>query len=276
MTGTLGVHSEVGQLRQTIVHRPGLELNRLTPGNCQELLFDDVLWAEKARQEHDAFTQILREHGVQVHHFDQLLTDVLSEQQPRAFVLDRLCTPELVGPTLSGPLRQLLQDADAAALAELLIGGVTRGDLSPMRAGSLRFQTLSLEDFVLAPLPNTLFQRDNSAWMYGGVSINPMAKAAGNASPCTAELSTPSTRSSGPRRSRSSTATTTARTSRRPAKAVTSTSWAVASCSSAWESAPPRWPRRSWPGSCSAPDRPRPCWPLSCLGRGRSCTWTPS
>lgn len=178
MTGTLGVHSEVGQLRQTIVHRPGLELNRLTPGNCQELLFDDVLWAEKARQEHDAFTQTLREHGVQVHHFDQLLTDVLSEQQPRAFVLDRLCTPELVGPTLSGPLRQLLQDADAAALAELLIGGVTRGDLSPMRAGSLRFQTLSLEDFVLAPLPNTLFQRDNSAWMYGGVSINPMAKAA--------------------------------------------------------------------------------------------------
>jgi arginine deiminase len=50
----LGGHSEVGQLRQAIVHRPGLELSRLTPANCDELLFDDVLWAERAREEHDA------------------------------------------------------------------------------------------------------------------------------------------------------------------------------------------------------------------------------
>jgi arginine deiminase len=178
MTGTLGVHSEVGQLRQAIVHRPGLELSRLTPGNCRDLLFDDVLWAERAREEHDAFTQVLREQGVTVHHFDQLLTEVLQSEAARAFVLDRLCTAELVGPALAGPLRGYCQDADAGTLAELLIGGVTRADLSPLRAGSLRLQSLALDEFVLAPLPNTLFQRDNSAWMYGGVSINPMAKAA--------------------------------------------------------------------------------------------------
>jgi len=178
MTGTLGVHSEVGQLRQAIVHRPGLELSRLTPGNCRDLLFDDVLWAERAREEHDAFTQVLREQGVTVHHFDQLLTEVLQSEAARAFVLDRLCTAGLVGPALAGPLRGYCQDADAGTLAELLIGGVTRADLSPLRAGSLRLQSLALDEFVLAPLPNTLFQRDNSAWMYGGVSINPMAKAA--------------------------------------------------------------------------------------------------
>ena len=178
MTGTLGVHSEVGQLRQAIVHRPGLELSRLTPGNCRDLLFDDVLWAERAREEHDAFTQVLREQGVTVHHFDQLLTEVLQSEAARAFVLDRLCTAALVGPALAGPLRGYCQDADAGTLAELLIGGVTRADLSPLRAGSLRLQSLALDGFVLAPLPNTLFQRDNSAWMYGGVSINPMAKAA--------------------------------------------------------------------------------------------------
>ena len=176
--GSLGVHSEVGQLRQVIVHRPGLELSRLTPTNCGSLLFDDILWADRARQEHDVFTQTLREQGVQVHYFDELLTTVLQNDEGRAFVLDRLCTPELVGPTLAAPLRQFCQDADARALAVLLIGGVTRADLSPLHTASLRWQTLALDDFVLTPLPNTLFQRDNSAWIFGGVTINPMAKAA--------------------------------------------------------------------------------------------------
>lgn len=178
MTFTLGVHSEVGQLRQAVIHRPGIELNRLTPANCDELLFDDVLWASKAREEHDFFAQALRDRGVAVHHFDTLLTETLQHPQARAFVLDRTCTPELVGPTLAGPLRQLADDADPATLAELLIGGVLRSDLSPLRVGSLRWQTLELDDFVLAPLPNTLFQRDNSAWVYSGVTVNPMAKAA--------------------------------------------------------------------------------------------------
>ena len=176
--GTLGVHSEVGPLRQAIVHRPGLELTRLTPTNCQELLFDDILWAERARTEHDVFVQTLRDQNVRVHYFDELLTTVLRSDEGRAFVLDRLCTPELAGPTLAAPLRAFCQDTDAELLAELLIGGVTRADLSPMRAESLRWQTLALDDFVLTPLPNTLFQRDNAAWMFGGVSINPMAKAA--------------------------------------------------------------------------------------------------
>ncbi len=178
MTRTLGVHSEVGKLREAIVHRPGLELSRLTPSNCEELLFDDVLWAAKAREEHDTFVQLLRDHDVTVHHFDVLLAQTLERPDARAFVLDRLFTAELVGPTLAGPLRALADDADAATLAELLIGGVTRSDLSPLKVRSLRWQTLDLDDFVLAPLPNTLFQRDNSAWIYGGVTINPMAKAA--------------------------------------------------------------------------------------------------
>lgn len=178
MNPTLGVHSEVGQLNRAVIHRPGLELSRLTPANCHELLFDDVLWAAKAREEHDVFADVLRGHGVEVHHFDTLLTETLEIAQARAFVLDRICTPEQVGPTLVGPLRRLADDVDAAHLAELLIGGVVRSDLSPLRVRSLRWQSLDLDDFVLTPLPNTLFQRDNSAWVYGGVTINPMAKAA--------------------------------------------------------------------------------------------------
>jgi arginine deiminase len=178
MNQSFGVHSEVGRLRRAIVHRPGLELSRLTPGNCDALLFDDVLWAAKAREEHDVFVQVLRERDVVVHHFHVLFAETLEIPEARAFVLDRTCSAEQVGPTLAGPLRELADGMDAAGLAELLIGGVTRSDLSPLRARSLRWQTLELDDFVLAPLPNTLFQRDNSAWVYGGVTINPMAKAA--------------------------------------------------------------------------------------------------
>jgi arginine deiminase len=178
MNQSFGVHSEVGRLRQAIVHRPGLELSRLTPSNCDALLFDDVLWAAKAREEHDAFAQALRDRDVTVHHFETLLSQTLEIPEARAFVLDRTCSAEQVGPTLAGPLRAFAEDVDAATLAELLVGGVTRADLSPLPVRSLRWRTLGLDDFVLAPLPNTLFQRDNSAWIYGGVTINPMAKPA--------------------------------------------------------------------------------------------------
>ncbi|MEO9138618.1 MAG: arginine deiminase [Jatrophihabitans sp.] len=178
MSHMLGVESEVGQLRQAIVHRPGLELTRLTPENCDELLFDDVLWADRAREEHDVFTQVLRDQGVSVHHFADLLAQTLALPEAKAFVLDRVCTIHRVGPTLTASLRALAEDLDCATLADLLIGGITKTDLSPLRAGSLRLQSLGADDFILPPVPNTLFQRDNSAWIYGGVSIHPMAKPA--------------------------------------------------------------------------------------------------
>src|ERR1022692_1437139 len=97
---TFNVQSEVGQLRQAIVHRPGLELSRLTPQNIGELLFDDVMWAKKAKEEHDAFAQSLRDRGVLVHYFGQLLAETLELPAGRAFVLDRICNPELLGPRL--------------------------------------------------------------------------------------------------------------------------------------------------------------------------------
>jgi arginine deiminase len=175
---SFSVQSEVGQLRQAIIHRPGLELSRLTPQNIQSLLFDDVLWASKAKEEHDVFAEILRDQGVQVHHFGQLLAETLERPEGRAFVLDRMCTPEILGPTLIDPLRELFDDLDGPRLAEYLIGGVLKADLRPLRAKSLKWDMLAADDFLLPPLPNHLFTRDNSAWVYGGVSMNPMAKPA--------------------------------------------------------------------------------------------------
>ena len=175
---TFSVQSEVGQLRQAIIHRPGLELSRLTPQNIGDLLFDDVLWAKKAKEEHDVFAEILRDHGVQVHYFGQLLAETLELPEGRAFVLDRVCTPAILGPALAGPLRELFEDLDGPRLAEYLVGGVLKADLRPLRAKSLKWDMLRADDFLLPPLPNHLFTRDNSAWVYGGVSMNPMAKPA--------------------------------------------------------------------------------------------------
>ena len=175
---TFNVQSEVGVLRQVIVHRPGLELSRLTPRNVGELLFDDVMWAKRAIEEHDAFTEALRDKGVTVHYFGELLGETLGLPEGRAFVLDRICTPETLGPNLVTPVRRLFDDLDGPALAEFLVGGVLKADLHPRHLHSLRWDMLRSDDFVLPPLPNHLFQRDNSCWVYGGVSINPMAKPA--------------------------------------------------------------------------------------------------
>jgi arginine deiminase len=175
---TFSVDSEVGQLRRAIIHRPGLELSRLTPDNIGALLFDDIVWASKAKTEHDAFAQALRDKGVEVHYYGQLLAETLELPEGRKFVLDRLCTPEILGPSLVAPIRRLFEDLDGQALAEYLVGGVLKADLHPQGAHSLTWDMLRADDFLLTPLPNHLFQRDNSCWIYGGVTINPMAKPA--------------------------------------------------------------------------------------------------
>ena len=172
------VQSEVGQLRRVIVHRPGLELARLTPSNIGDLLFDDVMWASKAKEEHDVFADVLRDQGVQVHHFGELLAETLQVPEGRAFVLDQVCTPEMVGPELVDELRRLTDDQDADDLAGYLIGGVLKADVRPLRSGSLKWEMLRADDFLLTPLPNHLFTRDNSCWVYGGVSVSQMAKPA--------------------------------------------------------------------------------------------------
>ncbi len=170
-----GVRSEVGVLREVVLHRPGLELERLTPGNVKGLLFDDVMWAERARQEHDAFAARLRAEGVVVHLFADLLATALEQPGARDFLGERLATATRFGPALDTPLRRLLDDADPGWLAQALVGGVLKRDLPAPAESSLLWESLREDDFLLSPLPNHLFQRDNVAVVYGGLSVNPMA-----------------------------------------------------------------------------------------------------
>ncbi len=171
------VDSEVGQLRTVLLHRPDPELRRLTPANHDRLLFDDVLWVKRARQEHDAFADALRERGVEVLLLGDLLRDVLGDPEGRAWVLDETVDDRNLGPVLAPAVREHLEALDDRALTEALIGGVTLTDLD-LAAPGLVGATIGPDDLVLDPLPNQYFTRDSSCWVYGGVVISSMAKPA--------------------------------------------------------------------------------------------------
>ena len=175
-----GAHSEVGKLRKVMVHRPELSLQRLTPTNHDDLLFDDVLWVERAQYEHDQFVQKMRNRGVEVYLFRDLLSEALAaSDEAKKRLIEVAVTEYTVGVSLVDEVRSTLDGMAPDALAKHLIGGLTVAeagvDLDEFRAFSL--PAAALDDtsaFILPPLPNTLFTRDSSCWIYGGVSINPM------------------------------------------------------------------------------------------------------
>jgi arginine deiminase len=172
-----GVHSEIGTLRRVMLHRPGRELKRLTPTNKDELLFDDVLWVKRARQEHDAFADTLADRGVEVLYFQELLAETLALQEGRERLIAGSLRAADVGVSLGAELAEWLASLDAQTLAETAIAGVTYEEL-PFSSGSLAALSADPAAFVLPPLPNHLFTRDTSAWIGAGVSINAMAKPA--------------------------------------------------------------------------------------------------
>ena len=174
------VDSEVGRLRQVILHRPGLELKRLTPDNAADLLFDDVLWVSRAQQEHDAFANALRSRGVTVHYYRDLFAQTLDNTAARDYILDRVFDSRWHGPLAADHLRAAVNGLDSPGLAGYLVGGITKREISELapEPKSIAFHSLDPDGFVLAPLPNLLYQRDTSCWIYGGVSINAMRRQA--------------------------------------------------------------------------------------------------
>ncbi|MFL6145215.1 MAG: arginine deiminase [Labedaea sp.] len=173
---TLGVHSEVGRLRKVMVHRPGLEHTRLTPSNAEELLFDDVLWVSRAKIEHDAFCEVMRERGIEVFHAERLLAEALVKPEVRDWVGSHILNEREIGITAAQRANDWVQTADPDSVAEFLIGGITKADVE--RDIGLGWELAEPTSMLLPPLPNFLFQRDPSCWIYDGVTINPMTKPA--------------------------------------------------------------------------------------------------
>ncbi|ENA35167.1 MULTISPECIES: arginine deiminase [Pseudomonas] len=173
----LGVHSEVGKLRKVLVCSPGLAHQRLTPSNCDDLLFDDVIWVNQAKRDHFDFVTKMRERGVEVLEMHNLLTETVKNPEALKWILDRKIVPNQVGIGLVNETRAWLESQEPRHLAEFLIGGVSGSDL-PDTSGSEMVKMfrdyLGHSSFVLPPLPNTQFTRDTTCWIYGGVTLNPM------------------------------------------------------------------------------------------------------
>jgi arginine deiminase len=156
-----------------MVHAPGREMARLTPANREALLFDDVLWVKQARVDHMTFVDALRERGVEVVIFRDLLVETLANPQARDWVLAKRISEDTVGVGLAEDLRAWATEAPAEVLADILIGGMNRAEL-PIPAAGVVAPMLGPQDFLLAPLPNQIFTRDTTCWIYGGVTLNPM------------------------------------------------------------------------------------------------------
>jgi arginine deiminase len=173
---TFSVDSEVGKLRRVIVHRPGLEQRRLTPENAAGLLFDDVIWVRKAKVEHAAFVQVLRERDVEVFDAEDLLLETLAVPEGKRWLLDQVLRERQVGQYLARSGREWADAANDREVSNFLIGGMTKDDLGD--GAGLFYGASAGPDMMLPPLPNFLFQRDPSSWIYGGVTLNPMTKPA--------------------------------------------------------------------------------------------------
>ena len=169
-----GVHSEVGKLRTVLVCRPGLAHRRLTPANAASLLFDDVLWVHEAQKDHYDFVLKMRERGVEVLDLHELLAETIEDKAARAWVLDRRITRNEVGPGGVEALRPWLEEMPSAQLAEHLIGGIAILELPKSEWSALLSRAFTGTEFIIPPVPNTLFQRDPSCWIYDGVTCNPM------------------------------------------------------------------------------------------------------
>ncbi|MFI0932976.1 arginine deiminase [Streptomyces sp. NPDC021019] len=173
----LGVHSEVGRLRKVLVCAPGLAHRRLTPTNSGELLFDDVMWVENAQRDHADFVAQLTGCGVEVVELHDLLAATVAVPEARAWLLDRKITANEVGLGLIDDTRAFLETLTPRQLAEYLIGGLATADLpDAFRSGyvALAREGAGAREYLMPPLPNTLYTRDTTCWLYGGVTLNPL------------------------------------------------------------------------------------------------------
>ncbi|MFB7241428.1 arginine deiminase [Streptomyces populi] len=172
-----GVHSEVGRLRKVLVCAPGLAHRRLTPTNADDLLFDDVMWVENAQRDHADFVDKLRGRGVEVVELHDLLAQTMALPVARDWLLDRKITANEVGLGLVDGTRAFLESLEPAVLAEYLIGGLSTVDLpDEFRTGYLALarESTGVREYLMPPLPNTLYTRDTTCWLYGGVTLNPL------------------------------------------------------------------------------------------------------
>ncbi|WP_376707641.1 arginine deiminase [Nocardioides alcanivorans] len=177
MSPAYGVHSEVGTLRKVLVCAPGLAHARLTPSNCDDLLFDDVMWVQNAQRDHADFMALMTGRGIEVLEFHELLTRTLGIPGAKDWLLDRKVNANQVGLGLVDDTRAFLEALSDEDVARYLVGGLAVADLPEEHRTdylALARGSRGVHEYLLPPLPNMLYTRDTTCWIGDGVTLNPL------------------------------------------------------------------------------------------------------
>jgi arginine deiminase len=164
-----------------LVCAPGLAHRRLTPSNNDELLFDDVMWVENAQRDHADFVNKLTQRGVDVVELHELVAETMQIPGARDWLLDRKIEPNHVGVGMVEGTRAFLESVAPRQLADYLIGGLATQDLpEDYRTDyiALARESTGVREYLIPPLPNTLYTRDTTCWLYRGLTMNPLYWAA--------------------------------------------------------------------------------------------------
>ena len=176
----LSVESEIGALKTVLLHRPGRELERLTPAYLEEMLFDDIPWLKRIQYEHDQFAALLMGQGVEVFYYSDLLSDILSDQELKAgMIRDVVADAGINGHVLRREIEEFLNDKTPEELSEVFITGLSITDLPGKRdKNRLSFYIKEAFPFYIPPLINLYFTRDPGAVIGDRLSVNSMNRRA--------------------------------------------------------------------------------------------------
>jgi arginine deiminase len=172
----ISVTSEIGPLKSVLLHRPGRELERLTPKYLEEMLFEDIPWLKKIRQEHDLFADTLRSHGCEVLYYHDLLADVLREMEIRREIVAEILSDCRIGSLrLKEVIKEFLQELSPESLSGVIIAGLAKSEIDNL--GGEKRLALYLKEaypFYINPLTNLYFTRDPGAVIGSGLALNAM------------------------------------------------------------------------------------------------------
>ncbi len=169
------VQSEIGPLEKVLLHRPGKELEQLTPRYLPEMLFEDIPWLNKIQEEHDAFAAELRAHGAEVVYYRELLEEVCRQSVVRNELTEEVVSECRIGDRgLKKDLVAFLEELDALQFADVMIEGLRKEALHPADGTRLAHYVKDAHPFYINPLTNLYFARDPGAVIGTGLSINAM------------------------------------------------------------------------------------------------------
>jgi arginine deiminase len=172
----INVYSEIGKLKTVLLHRPGKELENLTPDLLERLLFDDIPYLKVAQEEHDAFANTLRDNGVEVLYIKDMVIEALKHhtEAKSLFITEFVNESQIRSRTVREAVYNYLDALSVEEMVEKMIEGIRKHDITLNKGASIMDMLEDEYPFYTDPMPNILFQRDPYASIGNGIVINKM------------------------------------------------------------------------------------------------------